>query len=134
MRLPSVQNKQFLQDVCRKMQGRGVGTVKARGQDPDTPNPTTHQQSLQSEARIYKTVQWFQGGLVFEVSETLVSLTLRLKNFLGPVTRVKKKQRRKSSRMASGEGGWGGIRQRFKRLGSRVHGSGFRVYGLGSKF
>ena len=31
---------------------------------------------------------WFRGGLVFEA---LVSLSFRLKDLLGPVTRVKKK-------------------------------------------
>ena len=34
---------------------------------------------------------WYRGGLVFE---TLVSLSLRFKDLVGPVTRVKKKKRR----------------------------------------
>jgi len=37
-------------------------------------------------------VQWFRGGLVFE-AHTLVSLSLRLKDRLGPVTKVKKKKK-----------------------------------------
>jgi len=40
-----------------------------------------------------RNVQWFRGGLVFE-AQTLVSLSLRLKDHLGPVTRVKKKKKR----------------------------------------
>jgi len=40
------------------------------------------------------TVLWYRGGLVFE---TLVSLSLRLKDLLGPVTRVKKKKNLSSS-------------------------------------
>ena len=40
---------------------------------------------------IYRNVQWSRGGPVFEA---LVSLSLRLKDVLGPVTRVKKKQKK----------------------------------------
>jgi len=41
---------------------------------------------------LYRNVQWFRGGPVFE-AHTLVSLSLRLKDLLGPVTRVKKKKK-----------------------------------------
>ena len=37
-------------------------------------------------------LQWSRGGLVFEAHKTLVSLSLRIKDLLGPVTRVKKKR------------------------------------------
>jgi len=40
------------------------------------------------EQPLHRNVLWYRGGLVFE---TLASLSLRLKELLGPVTRVKTK-------------------------------------------
>ena len=50
---------------------------------------------------LHRNVLWYRGGLVFEA---LVSLSLRLKDLLGPVTRVKKKERRLDPRAPRGGG------------------------------
>ena len=59
--------------------------VLARG--GPVPIRSSHYVSGLSQARVYGFVQWFRGGLVFQA---LVLLSLRLKDLLGPVTRVKK--------------------------------------------
>ena len=49
-------------------------------------------------------VRWegYRGGLVFEAHRLFVSLNLRLKDLLGPATRVKKKKKKGRSSSASG--------------------------------
>ena len=47
-------------------------------------------QGYPRDSYVYRNVQCFQGGLVFE---TLVSLSIRLKDLLAPVTRVTRKKK-----------------------------------------
>ena len=57
--------------------------------------PCLYQANLLEETALIKqlNVQWFRGGLVFEAHRLLYHSALRLKDLLGPVTRVKKKKK-----------------------------------------
>ena len=75
--------------------------------------------------RVYRNVDWFQGGIIIKAHILFVSLSLRLKNPVGPVTRVRKTEKKRFGVEFEGCG-FGNF-----DLGLSVQGSEFRVQGSG---